>query len=140
MKLVISGEAGYRGNISQDTYDETEWGTSSDDVVSFTDEAGRSIWIQLSGVSSLNFYDASIPPPGSYELYRVSARGIGRDGVDSLVDQDNRDSLITDLNAADFKKDIVSFNTAAGIEIRLVLANATSIRVREEELVVPEEP
>jgi hypothetical protein len=140
MRLVISGEVGYRGNISQDTYDETEWGTSSDDVVSFTDEAGRSIWFQLAGVSSLNFYDASIPAPGSYELYRVSARGVGRDGVDALVDQDNRDSLVSALNDADFAEDVVSFNTAAGVEIRLVLANATSIRVQEEELVVPEEP
>lgn len=133
-RIVVSGRWPYRGLISDDEYDETDWGSSVSDKIQFEIEGGPRLYMTLSTIGSLNFGYASSPAPGSYDVWRVSAVG-DYGGADCLVDAENLTLL---KNAIRDEDEIATFETVYGIEIRLMIPNINRIEVKTASLDIEE--
>jgi hypothetical protein len=136
MRIVIAGSNGFRGVITDQEFADTDWGSSSDDFIRFNTEAGDLVVINLATVGSISFGSPTSPPGGSYDIWRISARGPGG-GVDCLIDDTNKDIITTALSQPGYQTTIVEFTSLYGIVNRLIIANLARLLIVPEVASIP---
>ncbi len=121
--------------VSDAEYAGIDWGSTNEDVVTFTTESGEVIFVRLSRVGSASS-PGSPPAPGTQSGYRVRVQG-NAGSVDVHISEEVKNTLVAALQGPGSDNRILEFTTLEGIDYKVPNANSSYIEFQVESLVTP---